>query len=456
MALLSFMPLFFADPAHASNCVSAQESQTIAAIELSTPSSEAVVRTIETCGGDDISYQVPLTTTVSFDGVEYSSVYATTNSVITFGRPDGTYWTYPNTPSISLYSMDWVVYPYSRADEHLIIQTSDGGFQIDISARPIWLQNPSIVPTNIIITAAINSDGTVAIAYSLTGPTYDDQSRTGVRLNNGSIVTLEDYGVIQVEEAPELTPEPVAPTPPPTAPFVPEGAMIIDEGSEYEVVAPEGQRISQVLGYYGDSTDVTRGFEVSDILTQLHAGNTSAVIRASNEAFSNDPAPGTYKILIFMVVYESAPVEVVPEPEQPAPAPQEPSVPQPEPPIIEPEPEPTPEEPVRPVEPIDPPVEESVQPESTEPPMSPVEPEISPEEPVQPQPTLIEGVGEALIAAGEAISETFEAAAEAVNAAVEAFQTAGLDMTQEERKTAQSVVVPSVIVAQIATLTFRK
>ena len=101
MALLSSAPIFFADPAHAT-CVSSYESQVIAAAELDINSTEAVVRTIETCGGDDISYQVPLTTTVMFDGIEYSNVYATTNSVITFGRPDGTYWTYPGTPSISL------------------------------------------------------------------------------------------------------------------------------------------------------------------------------------------------------------------------------------------------------------------------------------------------------------------------------------------------------------------
>jgi hypothetical protein len=61
-----------------------------------------------------------------------------------------------------------------------------------------------------------------------------------------------------------------------------------------------------------------------------------------------------------------------------------------------------------------------------------------------------------LAAVGEAIAETFNEAVEAVGEAVEAFQTAGLDMTEEERKQAQSVIVPSVIVAQIATLTFRK
>ena len=194
---MAFMPLFFATPAYANE------------------PTEPVVVVVTTPGGDDSSYQVPLTTTVTFDGVDYTSVYATTNSVITFGRPDGTFWDYPQTPSISLYSMDWVVYPWARNDEHLIIRASDGGFQVDISARPIWLQNAT-EPTNINIVAAINTDGTVSISYSLTGPTYEGQTRTGVRLTDGSVVTLEQYGIIEVEQPPVLEPEPVQPTPTPT------------------------------------------------------------------------------------------------------------------------------------------------------------------------------------------------------------------------------------------------
>lgn len=141
---------------------------------------------------------------------------------------------------------------------------------------------------------------------------------------------------------------------------------------------------------------------------------------------------------------------------QPAPEPLEPVIPQPEPPIVEPEPEPAPVAPVMPVEPVKPPVKESVQAEPTEPSVPPTEPEISPEEPVLPEPEQPQGVGETFEAIGAAISESFDSAVAAVGQAIEAFQTAGLDMTEEERKTAQSVVIPSVIVAQIATLTFRK
>lgn len=212
---LAFSSLLLASPARA-NCVS--PGQTVE------PTTELAVQTVVTCGGDDVGYQIPLSVGVTFDGQTYDKVYATTNSVITFGRPDGTYWDYPQTASISLYSMDWLIIPSRNPDEHLIIQSSEGGFAVDISARPYGNYGVP-VPTNIIITAAINYDGSVAISYMVAGPTYEGQTRTGVRLTSGDIVTLEDYGIEQVEEpvvlpatpvpSPEPTPTP-EPTPEPT------------------------------------------------------------------------------------------------------------------------------------------------------------------------------------------------------------------------------------------------
>jgi len=209
---LAFGTSLFALPQSAqANCVNTAQAETIAAVAEATPAGETpTVTTLATCGGDDVSYRVPVTTTITYDGVEFDRVYATTNSVITFGRPDGTYWDYPQTPSISIQSMDWVVYPNQRNDEHLIISASDGGFQVDISARPIFLQSAPET-TNIVITAAINSDGTVAISYVLSGADYSNYnwSRTGARLNDGTVVPLEEANIERVEEAPVLTPEPV-------------------------------------------------------------------------------------------------------------------------------------------------------------------------------------------------------------------------------------------------------
>jgi hypothetical protein len=498
------------------NCVNPGQEAAVAAAQQAS-SSEPVVVELNTCGGDDRSYQVPLSVDVTFDGVTFNSVYATTNSVITFGNPDNAYSWYPQTPSISLYSMDWFIDP-SRGDEHLIIRSSDGGFQVDISTRPFGMWNYSdFEPTRITITAAILSDGTVAMAYTLSGPEYPEYSpRTGVRLTNGHIVDFETYGIQETEDVPDLGSEPTdeapftptppppslnAPTglsaiqlqdgavqltwntpiatstsveryavffstnnfdtgwavssttnsitiarevfetsggldqtyqfrirsdndtetvyssfsdtasslvasPPPPAPTVPNGAEVYNEGSFVEVVAPEGKRIANASGYYGDPNNSTRGEDVSSILFELLAGETSATVEVSNDTFQNDPAAGTPKVLILLIVYEDIPIEpspaepgpsptpeVTPEPgpsenptSSPTPQPAEPVAPEPQPsipvspepgPSQEPSPEPTippqPEETEPPVEPTPIPEEPSLEPEPIEPPI--IEPE---------------------------------------------------------------------------------
>jgi hypothetical protein len=521
------------------SCVYPGQEAAVAAAQQNA-STEPVVVEINTCGGDDTSYQVPLSVDVTFDGVTYSSVYATTNSVITFGAPDGTYWTYPSTPSISLYSFDWVVYPGARADEHLIIRSSDGGFQVDISARPIWLQNAT-EPTNIVITAAILSDGTVAMAYTLSGPEYPQNNpRTGVRLNDGSIVDFETYGIQETEEAPELAPEPTeeapfnpppptpslnAPTgltatqlqdgtvqlawdapiatstsverygvffsidnfstgwavssttnsinisrevfqaaggldqtyqfrirsdndteviyssfsdtastlvasPLPPAPTVPEGAEVYNEGSFVEIVAPEGKRIANASGYYGDPNNSTRGEDVSSILFELLAGETSVTVEVSNDTFQNDPAGGTPKVLILLIVYEDIPVQTQPSPGENAGSEQQPSMPvSPEP---EPSQEPSPEPTIPPqLEETEPPVEPTPTPEELFPEPEPIEPPII--EPEEESITSAEELPEELSAEElmqvdlEQIvaTELSEAQVEAlIEAALETFETA--------------------------------
>jgi len=173
----------------------------------------APVTVITTPGGDDSSYQIPLTVSVVYDGVSYQNVYATTNSVITFGRPDGTFWTYPQTPSISIESRDWWALPYVMADTHFIISVSEGGFQVDGAYRPYGSYSGDI--TNIVITAQIQTSGSVSYTYVVNGPLWGDE-RTGARLTNGLVVTLDEAGVTQIEEIPVLQPEPVPPTPEPT------------------------------------------------------------------------------------------------------------------------------------------------------------------------------------------------------------------------------------------------
>jgi hypothetical protein len=198
------------------------------------------VTTIVTPGGDDVSYQIPLTVSVVYDGVTYENVYATTNSVITFGRPDGTYWTYPTTPSVSIESKDWWVLPQQMPDTHFIINVSEGGFQVDGNYRPYGTFTGDT--TSIIITAQIQTDGTVAYSYAVDGPLVGNE-RTGAVLTDGTIVSLEEVNIIEVEEAPVLEPEPVPPVvePEPT-PVEPEPEVV-----EPVVPTPEPVRPFPVL-----------------------------------------------------------------------------------------------------------------------------------------------------------------------------------------------------------------
>jgi hypothetical protein len=303
----ALLPLIVATPAYAT-CINTTQAAVIAAAAEPTAVGETpTVTTLATCGGDDVSYQVPITATVTFDGVQYDRVYATTNSVITFGAPDGTYWTYPSTPSISLYSMDWVVYPQWRQDEHLIIQSSDGGFQVDISARPIWLQGTT-TPTNIVITAAINTDGTVAMSYLVTGPTYENQTRTGVRLVNGDVVTLAEYGVTQVTVAPVLTAAPVD-----TA------TLVVDTSTSTNDTSTTTTDTSTSTTDTSTST-VDSGSATVD--TQTSQTDTST-------APAPQPSPPTPPVIV-----DPVPIPPAVEPEE------EPAPVQPEDPEIEPEPEP--------------------------------------------------------------------------------------------------------------------
>jgi hypothetical protein len=375
------------------------------------------VTTIVTRGGDDVSYQIPLTVSVVFDGTTYQNVYATTNSVITFGRPDGTYWDYPVTPSISIESRDWWALPDRMPDTHFILNVSQGGFQVDGAYRPYGSMTGDV--TSIVITAQIQTDGTVAYTYVTDGPLSGNE-RTGARLTDGTIVTLEQAGVNQVEEIPVLEPVPVNPTPTPEpVPVVPEPVPVVPVP-----VVPEPE-------------------------------------------ITPPPVPQPLP----PVVPERAPIErpvVEPEP-QPEPAPE----PAPEPPVVEPEPEIIPEEPPAPAEEPpapaeEPPAEAEPAPEEAEPvpeeaPEPPTEEEVLQAEDVEaselPPDTPIELENGVVLTAGVvAALELFDNPAELLTEiftnpaqVFTALSNIGADMSPEVRETSEKVIVAAVIVGQIAT-----
>lgn len=395
----AFFPVLFVDSAYAT-CVNVNQAAAIAAAAAPTPEGETpTVTTINTCAGDDVSYQIPITTSVTFDGVQYENIYATTNSVITFGRPDGTFHDYPQTPSISLYSMDWLILPSQKPDEHLIISASDGGFQVNLSARPYGNYNVP-TPTNIVITAAINADGTVAIAYSVSGPTYPGQTRTGVRLNDGSIVTLEQYGVVQVQSVPTLAPDAggtvITPEPTPSPSSTPEPTPTPSPTVEPSVEptstpTPSPTPTPETTPQPSPSPTSTPTPTPEETVAPIPVPEPQPEPQPQPEpvvpAPVPSPRPEPVVIVVPPVAIPDPEPEIVPEPEV---------VPEPEPePVVEPEPEPTPEPEIVP-EPEPEIVPEPVPELEPEPEVVP-EPEIAPEPPaVEEEVTVAETIEDAL------------------------------------------------------------
>lgn len=60
--------------------------------------------------GDDSSFQMNLPFSLNLGTTNYTNVYASINGVLSFGASDGTYWDYPQTPSISVAGNDWVTW----------------------------------------------------------------------------------------------------------------------------------------------------------------------------------------------------------------------------------------------------------------------------------------------------------------------------------------------------------
>ena len=175
--------------------------------------------TYEACGGDDLSYKIPLGGTVIFGGNSYSTIYATTNSIITFGQPDYTYWDFPSTPSISLDSSDWVQRGFystngiyssvnsstPRSDEYFTITVSGNTFRVDIAARPFSTYYSSLLtatpdgsPRLMSLYFVRNPDGTLRIR-SFSSNSTDTGLRNGCVLTNGAApISLEECGILEV------------------------------------------------------------------------------------------------------------------------------------------------------------------------------------------------------------------------------------------------------------------
>lgn len=279
-------------------------------------------------------------------------------------------------------------------DTHFILSVSAGGFQVDGSYRPYGTFTGDT--TNIVITAQIQTDGTMAYTYAVNGPLVGNE-RTGARLTDGTIVTLEEASITQVEEAPVLEPTPIEPTPTPTPQPSPETTP-----------TPE-----------------------------------------PTPTPSPTPFPEPTPIVEPLPVVPEPPLPPV-QPEPPAIEPTPPPVPESTPtpmpePQPEPIPEPTPEPPAEPSEIV------------PEPPVFEPEPPTSEPEPVAENQIVTLENGVVLTASVASALELFNNPAEMITSiftnpeeVFTAFANIGADMSAPVREQAEQTVVAAIIVGQIA------
>jgi hypothetical protein len=194
--------------------------------------------TYVTCGGDDNAYRIPITGPVIFGGVTYTNIYATTNSVISFGTADTTYDEFPTTPSISLGARDWVQdgfvnedgtsynttgTPNERSDEFFIITVGGNTFTVDISARqygsagytydnPVGyrynsseITSPTQAPTRLVFGFIRDSNGVLRISTFNSDDVESAYSRSGcVLAQRATAISLADCGIYVVESVEQI------------------------------------------------------------------------------------------------------------------------------------------------------------------------------------------------------------------------------------------------------------
>jgi hypothetical protein len=362
---------------------------------------------------DDSSYAANLPFSLTLGTVDYENVFISTNGTLTFGSPDGTYWDYPQTPSVSVAGRDWVTWGEGA---YLSFGSTENTFCAEWSVRPYPQSTGELTQIRLVI----NKLETGAWHGEIVTFNAPDNLRRGIRFERGQdVVPIEAAfdvnGGVPIEVPPAPTPPsftepPVIPSETPTPEPTPE-LTILPSPTEIPSPTPTPEPTLEPV-----------------------------------------PTPEPTPI--------PSPLEVVIEPPAPidTPEPIETPIFEPEPEVIIPEPEPEPEV-----------VQEPVQVPTT---AEELLAELAPGEAVSFEAFLASGLdyedlppntpvtlenGVILTAEVADAIEIFDTPAELLSTvfsdpgkALKALQNVGADMTEEERETSQNTVVAAVIVTQVA------
>jgi hypothetical protein len=157
-------------------------------------------------GDDDGSFEMNLPFTLKLGPTEYNRIYYSTNATVTFGQPDGTYHDYPQTPSVSIAGRDWVSFGEGAYTSY---GYNNDSFCIEWSVRPFPQSTGPLTQMRLVVNKFPNGNWHGEITTMTELP---PDARRAIRYEYGQpVVTMEaafdvGNGGIPVEVAPAPTP----------------------------------------------------------------------------------------------------------------------------------------------------------------------------------------------------------------------------------------------------------
>jgi hypothetical protein len=184
-------------------------------------------------GDDDGSFEMNLPFSLKLGPTEYNRIYYSTNATVTFGQPDGTYHDYPQTPSVSVAGRDWVSFGEGAYTSY---GYNNDSFCIEWSVRPFPQSSGPLTQMRLVVNKFPNGNWHGEITTMTPLP---PDARRAIRYEYGQpVVTMEaafdvGNGGIPVEVKPAPTPssfdEPIIiPTPVPSNTPQPEPTTSIE------------------------------------------------------------------------------------------------------------------------------------------------------------------------------------------------------------------------------------
>lgn len=168
-------------------------------------------------GDDDGSFPMTLPFSLTLGSTEYNQIFYSTNATVTFGQADGTYWDYPQTPSVSVAGRDWVSFGEGAYTSY---GYNDDSFCIEWSVRPYPQSTGPLTQIRLVVNKFSNGGWHGEITTMTELP---PDARRGIRYERDQPVVLMEAAFdvnggtpVEVEPAPTPTPEPTV-EPSPTA-----------------------------------------------------------------------------------------------------------------------------------------------------------------------------------------------------------------------------------------------